>query len=714
LSKGGYNGVNNDQNPDGSVDNSKTVCDFQASNAKQLLNTYIYDFLLKSRLPNTAKHFVNEAEIPINTDVGNLHSPGNNSSQPNTPSNQLLLENNLPKISISMDSPQGFLYEWWQIFWDVFNAKNGNSDGPMSQQNKSLAIQYFQMKQRQQQEIPGSQPNMGNFQQFFPNQNQVQFPMQQQQIQPHNPQQIQQQFQPNAHPPQNPQQIGQPQQHPSQQGPMNVPPTPTGPGPYNIPPGLDPQQQQRYVMQMFLKQQQQQQQQQGGPGQQPIPQHMQSMGGDSQMQMNMAVGNNMNVQQQMFFNHQNAQQPQQRVQQQMNNLRQQAAVQAQQAQQAQAQNQLLQPPHSQSPAAGAIQPGQIGAPVASGVQVKSSDGSANNSPATVQRMNQVNQFNQPVGVNNGQQQFPQQVGGVMPNQGFNNMRGGGSNANANSSQTSPVMYNGVSKDGNKNMNALQDYQMQLMLLEKQNKKRLDFARNNGNPDANLGFGGLPPNQQPMGNQQIQPPQVPNLTGMGQSPQNLQKPSPNTANNSPHNTNKPSPSLGNGKKKKDQGSKRSRKSSVANGPVSASQNSTQAANTPSLLKKEYTTPLTPASEPSADANKRKRKNSVSAESPKKQTKASGQGTKIDKPISENPETKEETLAPSFNEPIPKDQIFNVDILGNGGTDTQNYFGNTTGDIDFDFNQFLDSNADATLGDGINGFNWGNVDAVENGE
>jgi hypothetical protein len=405
----------------------------------------------------------------------------------------------------------------------------------------------------------------------------------------------------------------------------------------------------------------------------------------------------------------------------MNNLRQQAAVQAQQAQQAQAQNQLLQQPHSQhqSPAAGIMQPGQIG-PVASGVQVKSNDGSANNSPATVQRMNQANQFNQPVGVNSGQQQFPQQVG-VMPNQGFNNMRGAGANANANSNQTSPVVYNGVPKDGNKNMNALQDYQMQLMLLEKQNKKRLDIARNNGNPDANLGFGGMPPNhgQQPIGNQQLQPHQVPNATGMGQSPQNPQKPSPNTANNSPHITNKPSPSLG-GKKKKEQVSKRSRKSSVAGAPVSASQNGAQTVNTPSLLKKDYTTPLTPASEPSADVNKRKRKNSVAAESPKKHAnsagklKAGGQGTKIDKPISENPETKEETLAPSFNEPISKDQIFNVEILGNGGTDTQNYFGNTTGDIDFDFNQFLDGNTDATLGDSINGFNWGNVDAVENGE
>lgn len=43
---------------------SISVSDSHAKNANQLLNAYIYDFLVKSKLPQTAKIFVNEAEVP--------------------------------------------------------------------------------------------------------------------------------------------------------------------------------------------------------------------------------------------------------------------------------------------------------------------------------------------------------------------------------------------------------------------------------------------------------------------------------------------------------------------------------------------------------------------------------------------------------------------------------------------------------------------------
>ncbi|QLL31593.1 hypothetical protein HG536_0B04570 [Torulaspora globosa] len=69
--------------------------------SKQMLDAYIYDFLLKSSLKNSASTFCREAGI--------LDATG----EPKTPS----------VLDQVKDAPQGFLYEWWQIFWDLFNAR---------------------------------------------------------------------------------------------------------------------------------------------------------------------------------------------------------------------------------------------------------------------------------------------------------------------------------------------------------------------------------------------------------------------------------------------------------------------------------------------------------------------------------------------------------------------------------------------------------------
>jgi hypothetical protein len=36
-----------------------------------------------------------------------------------------MLEANLSSSeSVIIDSPEGFLYEWWSLFWDIYNARN--------------------------------------------------------------------------------------------------------------------------------------------------------------------------------------------------------------------------------------------------------------------------------------------------------------------------------------------------------------------------------------------------------------------------------------------------------------------------------------------------------------------------------------------------------------------------------------------------------------
>lgn len=34
---------------------------------------------------------------------------------------------------VNIDSPEGFLYEWWSLFWDIYNARNNKSSSSEAQ-----------------------------------------------------------------------------------------------------------------------------------------------------------------------------------------------------------------------------------------------------------------------------------------------------------------------------------------------------------------------------------------------------------------------------------------------------------------------------------------------------------------------------------------------------------------------------------------------------
>ena len=139
-------------------DASRSVCDASAATPRQLLNAYIYDFLVKNTMPLTAKAFAAEAELPhVSRELSAKASPhmvGLVSNTPPTPAaavTQMMEEHNLPQLAMSMDAPQGFLYEWWLVFWDVFQAKQMRTALPQ-------AAKYFQMqymKQKQHNELQG-------------------------------------------------------------------------------------------------------------------------------------------------------------------------------------------------------------------------------------------------------------------------------------------------------------------------------------------------------------------------------------------------------------------------------------------------------------------------------------------------------------------------------------------------------------------------------
>ncbi|KAL5781451.1 hypothetical protein ACOSP7_006480 [Xanthoceras sorbifolium] len=95
----------------------------QSSNweADKMLDVYIYDYLVKKKLHNTAKSFMTEGKVAPDP--------------------------------VAIDAPGGFLFEWWSVFWDIFIARTNekHSEAAASyieaQQNKAKEQQQMQMQQ---------------------------------------------------------------------------------------------------------------------------------------------------------------------------------------------------------------------------------------------------------------------------------------------------------------------------------------------------------------------------------------------------------------------------------------------------------------------------------------------------------------------------------------------------------------------------------------
>ncbi|KAG7810371.1 hypothetical protein KL921_002866 [Ogataea angusta] len=130
-------GTNNTQHPSSSsVSSVPTVSDSTAVNSRELLNAYVYDFILKSGFTATASAFFKEANIPV------IHSE---KRPTNSPPGSATGTPDLPASFMTMDAPQGFLYEWWQIFWDVFNARTQRGGTT----NATQYYHYVNLKQKQ-------------------------------------------------------------------------------------------------------------------------------------------------------------------------------------------------------------------------------------------------------------------------------------------------------------------------------------------------------------------------------------------------------------------------------------------------------------------------------------------------------------------------------------------------------------------------------------
>ena len=179
----------------------------QLSTRDRLLNAYIYDYLLKNDLHNSARSFLSEADVPIHpaendtrphqpqqrTDgldergpvvkveeeddhpatattangIGEhqaLEETGEANNQSSSPhpttspsarpagtaaeaSNLSSPKNtSLPFAAVPINAPNGFLYEWWTIFWDIYSARSGKGTT-----NAAAYISHAQILRQEQQ-----------------------------------------------------------------------------------------------------------------------------------------------------------------------------------------------------------------------------------------------------------------------------------------------------------------------------------------------------------------------------------------------------------------------------------------------------------------------------------------------------------------------------------------------------------------------------------
>ncbi|AQZ10853.1 FLO8 (YER109C) [Zygosaccharomyces parabailii] len=98
------------------------------SDSKQVLNAYIYDFLVKSFFNGSAATFYQEADLQG-------HAQGQAEGEVGERVGRL-----------DHDTPQGYLYEWWQIFWDLCAAR-GRGGGS---RNAQLYNESWTRRQKEQ------------------------------------------------------------------------------------------------------------------------------------------------------------------------------------------------------------------------------------------------------------------------------------------------------------------------------------------------------------------------------------------------------------------------------------------------------------------------------------------------------------------------------------------------------------------------------------
>jgi len=97
------------------------------SGQRSQLNTYIYDYFLRNEMFECARAlYDNDKTMKVIND-----SPGEDGEDAESKGDvDSKRPRDLPRSDVPRECPESsFLFEWWCLFWDMFNAQRGKGDG---------------------------------------------------------------------------------------------------------------------------------------------------------------------------------------------------------------------------------------------------------------------------------------------------------------------------------------------------------------------------------------------------------------------------------------------------------------------------------------------------------------------------------------------------------------------------------------------------------
>jgi hypothetical protein len=96
------------------------------------LNTYIYEYFLRNGMFDCARSLLN-SDQPLNTmkDSPGRRNEGEDGADGDSKDDiESKRPDDLPSPNVPRECQEScFLYEWWCLFWDMFNAQRGKGDG---------------------------------------------------------------------------------------------------------------------------------------------------------------------------------------------------------------------------------------------------------------------------------------------------------------------------------------------------------------------------------------------------------------------------------------------------------------------------------------------------------------------------------------------------------------------------------------------------------
>ncbi|KAL1837448.1 hypothetical protein VTJ49DRAFT_3768 [Mycothermus thermophilus] len=139
---------------------------------RTLLNTYIYEYFIRYGMYNAARAVLEaDPHIKVDKDAkigenGNLMGNGLGDAMDTDSKDDQKRPNDLPAPNVPTPVPDScFLYEWFCLFWDMFNSQKGKGSNPQVNQY----VHHTQMRQQTQREMLRQiRPDQFQQQQFQP------------------------------------------------------------------------------------------------------------------------------------------------------------------------------------------------------------------------------------------------------------------------------------------------------------------------------------------------------------------------------------------------------------------------------------------------------------------------------------------------------------------------------------------------------------------